>query len=82
MSNKLISAAIVYIGTTENPKGSNKCIFNDWYYGRTGVAASWCSTYVTKCLDDAGLLQDTWRAFSRATLTAITSGIRRLQSRI
>jgi hypothetical protein len=34
------------LGVIEWPTGSNKVKYNDWYYGRAGVAGAWCMAWV------------------------------------
>lgn len=41
-------------GYTEQPPGSNKTKFNDWYFG-PGAAQPWCATALSKWFHDAGL---------------------------
>jgi peptidoglycan hydrolase-like protein with peptidoglycan-binding domain len=35
-----------YIGVKENPPGSNKVMFSDWY----GIVGPWCAMFVTYCM--------------------------------
>lgn len=34
------------LGVMEYPFGSNKVKYNDWFYGRTGAAGTWCMAFV------------------------------------
>ena len=47
-ANEIVAKAKSYIGTTENPSGSNNVIFNTDYYGRqvSGDAYAWCCAFV------------------------------------
>lgn len=49
---KIINAAQKEIGQHENPIGSNKTKFGEWY-GLNGV--SWCAIYVAYVFDQAGI---------------------------
>lgn len=45
---EVIAYALSFEGTVESPLGSNKVIFNDWYYGgrdNYGITAAWCDTF-------------------------------------
>lgn len=39
-----------YVGTKEDPAGSNKVLFSDWY----GIRGPWCAMFVTYCFVKAG----------------------------
>lgn len=45
------------IGTTENPPGSNRVKYNDWYWGNgtSGPDYPWCMAFVQWCFHQAGL---------------------------
>ena len=55
-SEKILSIAKKEVGTTENPKGSNKVKYNTEYYGRavTGSAYPWCCAFVWWVFKQAG----------------------------
>lgn len=55
-ADKILSIAKKEIGTTESPKGSNKCKYNTDYYGRavTGSAYPWCCAFVWWVFKQAG----------------------------
>lgn len=38
----------------EDPPFSNLTKYNDWYYGRKGVAAQWCATSVSWIFNESG----------------------------
>ena len=44
----IVQKALAYVGTTENPKGSNNVVFNTDYYGRVinDPGYAWCVTFV------------------------------------
>lgn len=50
---KLIQIALKEVGYTENPKGSNKTKYGQWF-GFDGVA--WCGMFVSWCHDKAGVI--------------------------
>ena len=39
-----------YVGVKENPPGSNKVMFSEWY----GIVGPWCAMFVTYCMVKAG----------------------------
>ena len=39
-----------YVGVKENPPGSNKVMFSEWY----GIVGPWCAMFVTYCMVRAG----------------------------
>jgi hypothetical protein len=39
-----------YVGVKENPPGSNKVMFSEWY----GIVGAWCAMFVTFCMVKAG----------------------------
>ena len=47
-ASDIIKKATSYLGTKENPAGSNKVKFNTDYYGREvkGASYPWCCTFV------------------------------------
>jgi len=51
---EVVSAAMMEIGTTEEPANSNKCKYNKWFYTKD-TAAAWCSTFVCWCFNEAGI---------------------------
>ena len=55
-AKQIIDVAKKYIGTTESPPNSNKCIFNEWFYGKPvqGSAYPWCQTYISFIFNEAG----------------------------
>ena len=55
-ADKILSIAKKEVGTTENPKGSNKVKYNTEYYGRvvTGSAYPWCCAFVWWVFKQAG----------------------------
>lgn len=59
--NKIIEIALSQIGVKEQPAGSNKVIFNTWFYGKEvfdgdkpGAKYPWCGAFVSWCFDQAG----------------------------
>lgn len=52
----VLNVARKYIGTKENPAGSNNVIFNTWYYGRevSGSAYPWCAVFIWSIFNEAG----------------------------
>jgi hypothetical protein len=56
--DKLLDVARKYIGTAEQPLGSNNVIFNTKYYGKavSGSQYSWCANFVGYCCWEAGIL--------------------------
>lgn len=59
---RVIEEAVRHLGLTENPAGSNKIIFNTWFYGREvfdgdkpGAKYPWCLTYCMWVYAMAGL---------------------------
>ncbi len=44
-----LAEAHKWVGTKENPPGSNKVFFSDWY----GMRGPWCAMYVTWCYKQA-----------------------------
>lgn len=73
--NKLVSAAVKYLGTIEDPPDSNLITFNDWYFGKTGMAVPWCSVFVTKVIYDAGMMGTTWGSLNTAR-KSVAEGVR------
>ena len=47
-AEQVLAVALKFVGTTEDPKGSNNVIFNTDYYGRpvSGDAYAWCVVFV------------------------------------
>jgi hypothetical protein len=45
-----VQVAKQYVGVKENPPGSNRVMFSDWY----GVIGPWCAMFVTYCFVKAG----------------------------
>ena len=56
-ANQIMDKAISYIGTKENPPGSNNVIFNTHYYGGAvrGSAYPWCCAFVWDIFRMCGL---------------------------
>ena len=77
--NKLVSAAAKYLGTIENPPDSNLISFNDWYFGKTGMAVPWCGVFVTKVIYDAGMMGTTWGSLNAAR-KSVAEGVRNYQT--
>ncbi len=73
--NKLVSAAVKYLGTIEDPPDSNLIFFNDWYFGRTGMAVPWCGVFVTRVMYDAGMLAKTFGGLNSAR-KSVAEGVR------
>jgi hypothetical protein len=44
---ELVNNALSDLGLTEDPPGSNKVKYNDWYYEGTTINAAWCATAVS-----------------------------------
>ncbi len=77
--NKLVSAAVKYLGTIEDPLDSNLVFFNDWYFGKTGMAVPWCGVFVTKVIYDAGMMGTTWGSLNTAR-KSVAEGVRNYQT--
>jgi hypothetical protein len=45
-----LKVAREYVGVKENPAGSNRVVFSEWY----GVTGPWCAMFVTYCMVKAG----------------------------
>ena len=45
-----LKVARKYVGVKENPPGSNKVMFSEWY----GVVGPWCAMFLTYCMVQAG----------------------------
>ena len=45
-----LKVAREYVGVKENPPGSNKVMFSEWY----GVVGPWCAMFLTYCMVQAG----------------------------
>lgn len=73
--NKLVNAAVKYLGTMEDPPDSNLIFFNDWYFGRAGMAVPWCGVFVTKVIYDAGMIGSTWGSLNTAR-KSVAEGVR------
>lgn len=73
--NKLVGAAVKYLGTIENPLDSNLIFFNDWYFGKTGMAVPWCGVFVTNVIYDAGMMGKTWGSLNTAR-KSVAEGVR------
>lgn len=54
--NKVIDIAKGFVGVKESPPGTNKVLFNDWFYGNKTYTqyAAWCGTFVSYCFYHAG----------------------------
>ena len=50
LGNAALKVAREYIGVKENPPGSNKVSFSEWY----GIVGPWCAMFVTFCMVQAG----------------------------
>lgn len=55
-ADDVMAVAKKYLGTKEDPPGSNNVIFNTDYYGRTvsGIDYPWCCVFVWDCFRIAG----------------------------
>lgn len=73
--NKLVNAAVKYLGSIEDPLDSNLIFFNDWYFGKTGMAVPWCGVFVTKVIYDAGMIGTTWGSLNTAR-KSVAEGVR------
>ncbi len=73
--NKLVSAAVKYLGTIEDPPDSNLIFFNDWYFGKTGMAVPWCGVFVARVMYDAGMLAKTFGGLNSAR-KSVAEGVR------
>jgi hypothetical protein len=73
--NKLVNAAVKYLGTIEDPPDTNLIFFNDWYFGRVGMAVPWCGVFVTKVIYDAGMIGKTWGSLNTAR-KSVAEGVR------
>lgn len=54
-AQKMVSIARREIDTVESPNNSNKVKYNDWFYGKTGAVAQWCSNFVSWVANQAGV---------------------------
>ncbi len=77
--NKLVNVAVKYLGTIEDPPDSNLVTFNDWYFGKTGMAVPWCGVFVTKVIYDAGMMGTTWGSLNTAR-KSVAEGVRNYQT--
>jgi len=50
VGDKALAEASKYIGVSEEPAGSNKVMFSEWY----GMLGPWCAMFVTFCFVKAG----------------------------
>ena len=50
LGDKALAEASKYIGVSEEPAGSNKVMFSEWY----GMTGPWCAMFVTYCFVKAG----------------------------
>ena len=50
LGEKALRIGRQYIGTKENPPGSNRVMFSEWY----GMIGPWCLMFVTYCFVEAG----------------------------
>ena len=50
LGSAALKVAREYVGVKENPPGSNKVLFSEWY----GVVGPWCAMFVTFCMVKAG----------------------------
>jgi len=58
LGNAALKVAREYVGVKENPPGSNKVMFSEWY----GIVGPWCAMFVTYCMVQAGS-----KTFSKGT---------------
>lgn len=56
-ANDVVAIAFNEIGVKENPPGSNRVKYNDWFYKRqvSGDKYPWCMTFVQCVFDKAGV---------------------------
>ena len=56
-AEKILAAARSQLGVTEQPPGSNRVKYNDWYYGRpvSGPSYPWCMAFVQWVFCTAGM---------------------------
>ena len=54
---QIARAEVDELDSMENPMGSNRTKYNDWFYGRAGAEAPWCAIFVSWCADQAGLIE-------------------------
>jgi hypothetical protein len=45
-----LDLAVSELGVTEDPPGSNVCLYSEWY----GLIGPWCAMFATWCYDGAG----------------------------
>lgn len=50
LGEQALAIARQYVGVKENPPGSNRVMFSDWY----GIVGPWCAMFVTYCFVKAG----------------------------
>ncbi|MDR0936158.1 MAG: peptidoglycan-binding protein [Oscillospiraceae bacterium] len=63
-----------FVGIHENPLGSNKVSFNDWYI-RKDFACDWCAISQLKAFNDAGLHSLLWGSLNNAK-RAVAEGVK------
>lgn len=51
---EVVSIAMIEIGVTENPPGSNSVKYNQWFYGKD-TRAAWCCTFIMWCFHEANI---------------------------
>lgn len=76
---RLLEIASSQIGTAEDPKGSNRILYNTAYYGRevSGSQYPWCMVFVWWCFREAGLSQLFYGGGKTASCTALMRWARR-----
>ena len=50
LGSKALKVGRSFVGTKENPPGSNRVMFSEWY----GIIGPWCMMFVTYCFVQAG----------------------------
>lgn len=72
-AEKLLEVAESFIGTAENPLGSNNVVFNRDYYGRQVVGDNykWCMVFVWDCFRMAKLSQYFYGGSKTASCTTL-----------
>ena len=63
LRHKIKNEALKHLGVTEEPAGSNKVLFNNWYYSQHPdfvkiLNGAWCGTFVAYCLHHGGLITE------------------------
>ena len=71
--DRLLEVASSQLGTAEDPRGSNRILYNTAYYGRevSGSQYPWCMVFVWWCFREAGLSRLFYGGGKAASCTAL-----------